>query len=102
MASRMAGATGAVLSLAKFILQNLAGNACRAIGGAVWISVLVRPPAIALVTFPWSTEACGPWQESAPDRCTKNLFVARARALPLCCRREFAMFRIGQHCCPNW
>ena len=45
---------------------------------------------------------CGPWQESAPDRCSNDLFVARARAPPLCCRREFAMFGIGQHCCPNW
>ena len=44
----------------------------------------------------------GTWQEIAPDRCSNDLFVARARALPLCCRREFAMFRIGQHCCPNW
>lgn len=30
------------------------------------------------------------------------LRIRQVRAVALCIRPEFAMFGLGQHCCPNW
>jgi hypothetical protein len=44
---------------------------------------------------------CGTSQKSVPDRGEIAAFFAALSGWRLYWRPEFAMFRIGQHCCPN-
>ena len=85
------------------------------------LSPLIATPArieagarpIALTRLPWSTCAAGHRQNPSRKARGRKLFSVtlrctafkqrkqRRRGSPLCLCPEFAMFRIGQHCCPN-
>jgi hypothetical protein len=94
---------------------RLSADALRAIVGArrrarpsapgVRAARIVPPPAsarrtIALVRIPWSTRRRRNIAAEAGRH--RRTFWVRLGAALLCCSPEFAMFRIGQHCCPNW
>src|SRR5271154_4527837 len=85
MASRMAGATPAVLSLAKFIGDNVT----RICAVRLRASVSHDPLETRNVA------KIGAKVVETP------LFSPRFRAWRLYWRSEFAIFCIGQHCCPN-
>src|SRR5271170_5150554 len=85
MASRMAGATPAVLSLAKFI----GGNVTRI------CAVRLRASATHDPLKKRNVAKIGARADESP------LFSPRFRAWRLYWRSEFAIFCIGQHCCPH-